>query len=154
VEKIEQIGNAHGVQDLVPRWLEEGTSVTDVVMQVNGILEKRLQKPSTPVKVINLPARDAARFSYAKTMLMQDGKLEREYKLDREFGGNKLDFGLEREILDEARRRNPVPAGAEKGGLFVPYVTADDGRDMTMGERLKEMHQRETYMIRANINSA
>ncbi len=147
VEKILQLGNQHGVNDRVERWLSEGTSTTVVVEEINSILQDRLQKPVNQAKPVTLSKRDHARFSYARVMLMQDGKLEREYSMDPEHGGGpkKLDFGLEREVLSEAQSRSPIPIGARKGGIFVPFVAQGDGRDLSMGERLMELRERESY---------
>lgn len=155
VASIVQLGNQHGVNDRVEGWLAQGTSVEDVRAQINDILSDRLKKPIQQARPIELGSRDHRRFSYARVMLMQDGKLEREFKMDPESGASRnLDYGLEREILTEALSRSPIPVGAKKGGVFIPFVTQADGRDLTMGERLRELHERESYYFGRGVDSA
>lgn len=151
-----ELGRAHGVMDRVEGWLREKTSIADARAQVNQILEERIKKPVQQVKPVALSKKDNARFSFARMMLMQDRGLESVFNTDPEFAGkrSKMDYGLEEEVFTEAIRRSPLLAEARKGGVFIPFVTTDDGRDLTMGERLRELHERDVYYMGRGIDSA
>lgn len=156
ITRVLELGRQHGVMERVEGWLRERTPITDVVTQINGVLEERLKKPIQQAKPIALSKKDNARFSFARMMLMQDDRLENFMNTDPEFAGKrgKMDYGLEQEVFTEAVRRSPIPDGARKGGVFIPFVAQDDGRDLTMGERLRELHERDVYYLGRGIDSA
>lgn len=153
VEKLMQLGRQHGVMDRVESWLREKTSVLDATAQVQHVLEERMKRPVQQARPIALNARDNARFSYARMMLLQDDRLEKFFDTDPEFAGkrSKVDYGLEREVLKEASTSMPAE---RKGGVYIPFVTEDDGRNLTMGERLRELHERDVFYTARAIDSA
>jgi len=155
-DRLIQLGTQHGLMDRVEGWIQNKTTITDALAEVNRVLEERMQRPTQQAKPIALSKKDHERFSFARMMLLQDDKLERMFDIDPDFAGKrgKVDYGLEREVLTDATKRSPIPANAKKGGVFIPFVTQDDGRDLTMGERLRELHDRDIYYAKRGIDSA
>lgn len=115
VTNISQLAHEHRCEDKLGEWLSSGKTESEVTGEINKILSERLKKtPATEIsRGVQLSDKDLKRFSYARAILagIED---------PREVGAS-IDFGLEKEVMQEARKRTPFSAG--KGGILIPFVT-------------------------------
>jgi HK97 family phage major capsid protein len=128
VKNITDLAVGAEMRDKLDGWLREGTSEEAVLREINVELTKRMKNQASAgiaadgtvspnawrSNMIALNDRDHARFSFARALILADPSLERE-------SGRGVDFGFEREMIQEARKRTPMTA--KDGAGIIPFVT-------------------------------
>lgn len=118
IENITNLAVAHGIESAkLTDWIRSGASVSDVTGQINTILTERMKKPIETSRGVELSEKEFKKFSYARA-LMLDGDVS------KMLGGERVDTGFEREVVEEARKRTPMATGK---GIFIPFVTQRAG---------------------------
>lgn len=143
VREIVKLARAHGFEDRIEKWLDEGKTLDEVRII---ILDEKTTR-GTAVKpeptIVRMPEKDAKAYSYARAIM---GALERR-------AGGKFD-GLEREVHDEIASR--LPAGyASQGGVFVPISTGKRALDTkTLGKGAEMLREEQGELIELLRNRA
>lgn len=110
---IAALANQHGCNERLAGWLKDRKTVEQVSREINDILADRLAKPVKTVDPIELSERENRQFSMARAILHASGGAIEEAR--------GMDFGFERELMQEAQKRTPFTAG--KGGTLIPLTT-------------------------------
>lgn len=111
IKNITDLATQHACTDKLTEWIGRGTSESEVIRDINTILADRLKNPTVeqaaPIKVSE---KDKKRFSFARALIMNT-ELQKEV-------GPKVDFGFEREMMQEVQRST----AQQKGGNLLPFA--------------------------------
>ncbi len=116
VDDINHLAAQHGLTDRASKWIRDGRSTSEVIKEIDGVLAERLKNGPQVVQGVEVAKRDRKKFSFARMLIMAEPSLERD--------AGRLDFGLEKEVLEEIRKQIPMLNG--RGNGLLPFSLSGD----------------------------
>lgn len=130
VKDVTDLATQHGCSDKLEGWLRDGKSADEVTREINTVLSARMKNQATAgvgadgamnetrwrSGFLEVDRKTADRFSFARALLLCDPS-----QAQQQLGRN-VDFGVEMELIQEAKKRTPFSAN-ERGHL-IPFVTS------------------------------
>lgn len=115
IERVTSLAREHGCTEQLPGWLEKKTDADAVARDIIAIVRERAKKPVTAGPLVDADPKTAARFSYARALLMASP--------ERAMLARSIDFGVEQEFTDEIVKNHPHLRGSATGMLLPSMLT-------------------------------
>jgi HK97 family phage major capsid protein len=145
---IAEMAEAHGLTERINGWLKSDKTTLQVSREISDILKERMKKGVQTVSTVDVPGSEVREYSFARALIGQDAKLEREAGID---------CGYEREIAQAMRATMPEASprqGAMVLPMFEPGVTRAMRAERAEYARLARLERLERVLLgRAGIDS-